>query len=151
MVEVLGGPKQKFTGDILPWLAKGRTTLLKQPDLLEKARSSLEARSIAVDPDVYRAVQGIEVRGWVYLRDTVKHSIFLDPSTDRAYGVLGLTQGIREVAGGSGVVVETGLVRYLGRTVCDGVITRALWLGPSYRKSFNQKLRRLREEGKLYV
>ena len=37
--------------------------------------------------------------------DTKLHSIFVDPSADRAYGVVGLTQSIREVIGGSGVLV----------------------------------------------
>jgi hypothetical protein len=87
----------------------------------------------------------------VYLRDTKLHSIFVDPSADRAYGVVGLTQSIREVIGGSGVLVETGLVRYAGHMVCDGLIAQQLWLGASYRRSFDHKLRALKAEGKFYV
>jgi hypothetical protein len=40
MLKVLGGPKRRFTGDLLPWLAKGREKLMKKPVLLEKAKTA---------------------------------------------------------------------------------------------------------------
>jgi hypothetical protein len=151
MLEVLGGSSRRYTGNLVPWLAKGRAKLMKKPELLQKAKASLEARSIGPDPDVLLALEGLDVRQWVYLRDTKVHSIFIDPSTDRAFGVLGLTQPIRDIIGRSGAVMETGLVRYRGRIVCDGVVSGAVWLGPSYKKSFGEKFQALKAEGRFYV
>ena len=79
------------------------------------------------------------------------HSIFMDAETKRAFGVLGLTERLRDVVGGSGVFLKAGLVRYQGRFVCDGVVTRTLWLGPSYKKSFNAAFLEMKAEGRFYV
>ncbi len=151
VLEILGGTSRRLRGDFLQLLAKGRAKLVRKPTLLQKAKASLESRSVDLDLEVLQAIESLDVRQWAYLRDTKTHSIFLDTSTDRAFGVLGLTERIRDIIGGSGVVIETGLVRYRGRFVCDGVISQTTWLGPNYKKSFNEKFKALKAEGRFYV
>lgn len=136
MAEIHGPSPAKKKMTVVEVLAIAREKYLANPSLLDGALRALHARSITIPPEVVSAVRGIEVKQWIYLKDTRIHSIFLDPSGAAAYGVLGLTQGLREVLGKSGAAIETGLMRYHGRFVIDGVITRVVWLGPGYRKSF---------------
>ena len=97
------------------------------------------------------ALEGLEVRQWVYLRDTQIHSILIDSTADRAFGVLGLTQGIQDIVGGTGLIMEAGLVRYCGRYVCDGVISQPVWLGSGYRRSWNEKFKEIKVLGQFHV
>lgn len=87
----------------------------------------------------------------VYLRDSRSHSVFIDPSGTVAYGVLGLTERIRDVIGGSGAMVETGLFRYGGRYVTDGIVSEAVWLGPQIKREYNDVLARLRSARAFHV
>ena len=97
------------------------------------------------------ALEGLEVRQWVYLRDTKLHSILIELPADRAFGVLGLTQGIRDIVGGTRVIIEAGLVRYCGRYVCDGVISQVVWLGPGYRRSWSETFKEIKGSGQFHV
>lgn len=139
LLEVLGEASRDVEGGLVPKLVQGRAKLMKEPTLLEEVKTKLAARFDDVDSEVVEAVESLEVRQWVYLRDTKLHSIFIDQSTDRAFGVVGLTERLRDVLGGSGVYLETGLVRYRGHFVCDGVMRQTVWLGPNYKKSFNER------------
>ena len=65
--------------------------------------------------------------------------------------MLGLTDRLRDIVGGSGVVLETGLVCYRGRFVCDGLVYKKLWLGPNYKKSFNAAFSEMKAKGRFYV
>ncbi len=136
---------------VLHLLVKGRARLLKDPALLEKARCSLAEQSQKLDHEVMSAIEGLEVRKWVYLRDTRAYSVFLDSSTDRAFGVVGLTDRLSDVVGGSGAFVETGLVRFNGRFVCDGLFTQIVWLGTNVRKSCNEKFLELKRGKQFFV
>jgi len=93
----------------------------------------------------------MRLKKWIFLRDTKCHSLFLDPNGDAAYGVLGLTQRIRDVVGGSGAMLETAVVPYHGHFVCDGVVSEVLWLGPNYRKDFAAQFARLKKNGAFQV
>ena len=107
----------------------------------------LKSKSLAVDPEVVASLRSLEVENWVFLRDTKLHSLFVHPSEHRAYGVLGLNDRLRDIVGGVGVVMETGLVQYAGRFVCDGLVSRIIWLGKNYRNSFNRACHAIRSEG----
>lgn len=85
------------------------------------------------------------------MRDTKSHSIFIDPSGEAAFGVLGLTQRIRDVSGSSGVMVKTGMAPYAGRYVTDGIIARVIRLGPGIRRDCSDALVRLRKEGRFHT
>lgn len=151
MLEVLGEQEDGIPGSVVPLLAKARAKLVGKPTLLRQAIDQLEARHAKLDREVIMAIEGLEVRQWVYLRDTKLHSIMIDLTADRAFGVLGLTQGIRDIVGGTGVIIETGLVRYRGRYVCDGVISQAVWLGPGYRRSWNERFKEIKASGQFRV
>ena len=151
MCEVLGEQEDRTAGSIVPLLAKARAKLAGKPALLRKAIAQLEARNARLDREVVMALEGLEVRQWVYLRDTKLHSIMIDSSAERAFGVLGLTQRIRDIVGGTGLIMEAGLVRYCGRYVCDGVISQVVWLGPGYRRSWNETFKALKASGQFHV
>jgi hypothetical protein len=73
------------------------------------------------------------------------------PSEETAFGVLGLTQPVRDIVDASGVAIETGIVRFTGRFVCDGLVTRMVHLGPHYRKSYSRVYKAAKAEGRFYV
>ena len=151
MLEVLGEQEDRITGSVAPLLATARAKLARKPALLRKSIARLEARNVRLDRDVVMALEGLEVRQWVYLRDTTRHSIMIDSTADRAFGVLGLTQGIRDITGGTGLYIEAGVVRYRGRYVCDGIISQVVWLGPGYRRSWNETFKEIKASGQFHV
>ncbi len=122
-----------------------------KPTLLGQSIARLESRHVRFDREVVTALERLEVRQWVYLRDPKLHSIMIDLSADRAFGVLGLTQGIRDIVGGAGVNIEVELVRYCERYVCDGVISQVVWLRPGYRRSWNETFKEIKATGQFHV
>ena len=93
----------------------------------------------------------MQLKKWIFLRDTKRYSLFVDPNGEAAYGVLGLTQRIRDIVGGSGVMLETALVPYRGHFVCDGVVSEVLWLGLNCRKDFAALFSKLKKNGAFYT
>lgn len=150
MVQIYGPLPAKPKMKLREILAAARTKYLADRSLLDGALRELETGSVSVAPEVVSAVRGLEVKQWIYLKDTKAHSIFIDPSAEAAYGVLGLTQRFGDIIGGSGAIVETGLLRYLGRYVSDGIVTSVVWLGRNYKKDFNTVLADLRAQGRFH-
>lgn len=144
MTAIHGPPERGRTARLLDVLAVGRDRYVADRSRLDKALAGLARRSIHIAPDVIEALRSLDVKSWVFLRDTRSHSVFVDPSGDVAYGVLGLTDRIRDIVGGSGAVIETGLVRYRGQYVCDGIVTNIVWLGRNLRTDFNRLLTEIR-------
>lgn len=68
-----------------------------------------------------------------------------------AFAVLGLTERIRDIAGASGVALETGIVRFAGRFVCDGLISQIVHLGPNYRKTYSRVYSVAKAKGRFHV
>jgi hypothetical protein len=138
--------------EFLNVLAEGRRRLVHKPSLLEDAVTSLRDKSVVIPKEVVAAVGSLRVENWVYLRDTRTYSIFLDPAATDAYGVLGLTQRIRDIVAVSGVVVNTGVVRYLGRYVCDGLVASPfVRLGPMHRESFGNAYRDIKAARRFHA
>jgi hypothetical protein len=108
MLEVLGEQEDRITGSLVPLLAKARAKLAGEPTLLRKSIVQLEARNARPDRAVIIALEGLEVRQWVYLRDTKLHSIMIDSSADRAFGVVGLTQGTEILSAAPGSLWRQG-------------------------------------------
>lgn len=104
-----------------------------------------------VDPAVFRAISTLWIDDYVYLKDTKDYSIFIQASGNSAFGVVGLTERIRDIVGVSGVMIETALVRYRGKFVCDGLVSRLVHLGPAYRRSYAEVYRDLRTQGRFQV
>ena len=78
LFEIDGASKSRAKGSVVPKLAKARAKLVKRPALLQEAQARLVARSESIDPEVLQAVEGLEMRDWVYLKDTKVHSVFMD-------------------------------------------------------------------------
>jgi hypothetical protein len=150
MIEVCGPTKSSKKRSVLKVLAEGRTKCLADRSLITVARSALEARGENLDSNACSAVESMQVKRWIFLRDMKRYSVFVDPSGTAAYGVLGLTEPIRNIIGGSGAVFETAVLRYRGRFVCDGLITgTVLWLGPNYRRDYGALLKQLKVDGRF--
>jgi hypothetical protein len=139
------------SSDLLKVLASGREAVRVSPSLLDEAIASLNSRGQSLPAGVRRAIEGLRLRQWVYLRDTSKYSIFIDPEENAAYAVLGLTGPIRNILGGSGVTFRSGVVEYCGRYVCDGILESHAWLGSNYKRDFNLLLSAIKKEGRFYV
>lgn len=136
---------------LLQTLVEGRSRLVANPQLAQQILAQLQEKSIAIDPEVTPAILSLQVKTWIYLRDARTYSIWIDPSGEGAYGVVGLTDRIRDIIGGTGAFIEAGLVRYRGRFVCDGLISQVVWLGRNYKQELNGMLAVLKAKGKLRI
>jgi hypothetical protein len=120
--------------------------------MLDEALEALDRRKgILVDDAVVAAIRTLELGRWVYLRDLRHHSIFLHPDGVIGFGVVGLTQPIRDVAGGPGCMLEAGVLVYGGQFICDGLITERVALGPGYRAEYDQTYKELKAIGAFHV
>ncbi len=135
--------------DFLAGLMEGRRKLAERPASIEVALDRLDAEGIRVESHVEQAIRTLRVRKWVYLRDTRYYSVFLDSDSESAFAVVGLTDRLRDVFGGSGVYLETGVVEYAGQYVCDGLFRSMAHLGPSYRQSLNDLYVAIRQAGRF--
>jgi hypothetical protein len=151
MIEIYGPLSAKPTQTLLEVMAAARTKYLAKRSLLDEAIRALEKKGTPVSDAVVSAVQSLEVKQWIYLKDTRSHSVFIDPSGEAAYGVQGLTERMRDIIGGTGAIVETGVVRYLGRYVTDGIVSGVVWIGPNYKKAFSNTLTELRKTRKFHA
>jgi hypothetical protein len=87
----------------------------------------------------------------VYLKDTTKYSIFIDPDGYEAFAVVGLTGPIRGILGGAAVTFRAGVVDYEGRFVCDGILGSHMWLGPNYKRNFSAMFAAMKKDGRFRV
>lgn len=133
--------------DFLADLMDGRRKLADQPELIDVAPEKLDAKGVNVDPCVAQAIRTLRLREWIYLRDTRYYSIFLDSESDAALAVVGLTDRLLHLLGGSGVYFEAGVVEYAGEYVCDGLLNTVALLGPDYRRSCNEAYGAIRKAG----
>ena len=149
LLEICGPTGADF--NLLERLVEGRKKLMSDGSLLDGALSRIRSRAQPVDEAVVAAAAGLQVDTWVYLRDTRRYSVFLDPAGEVAYGTLGITEPIKELVGGAGALMETGLLFFDGRIVCDGLVSSLVWIGPSYRRSYNEALSSIRSAGNFYA
>jgi hypothetical protein len=136
---------------LLERLAKGRKKLMSDVSLLDDALSRIHDQGQHVDETVIAAAASLQVKSWVYLRDTRRYSIFMEQAGKHAYGAVGITDPIKDLVGGSGALVETGLLLYDERIVCDGLISPLAWIGPTYKRTFNEALSNIRSAGNFYT
>lgn len=143
------GDTQKNGSDLLGTLVRARRHVVENAAVLDQAFGA--ETTPPVDPVVFGAIRTLRIDDYVYLKDTKGYSIFIQASGNAAFGVVGLTERIRDIVGAPGVMIETGLVRYRGRFVCDGLVSRLVHLGPAYRKSYGAIYRDLRTQGRFQV
>ena len=102
-------------------------------------RHVLESESIFLpedEPQVRQAIRGLVFARWVYLRDTTKYSILLDPARKESYAVVGLTDPLATFFGGASVSFEAGVCPLGDRFICDGLFADAVYIGPNMRADF---------------
>ncbi len=149
MVDAQSAKPSGLTG--LQLLAHSRQLITSGLAPLDSAVEALVQQGEAVDEDVLAAVQSLQLKQWVYLRDTTKYSVFIDPEFEKAYAVLGLIQPLKQVLGDSGAMMETGVMAYRDRYVCDGIFSGQLvWLGAGYRASFSENLAEIKKRKNFY-
>jgi hypothetical protein len=144
-VHRLSGEAQE--SELLRILAAGREALQKVPERMRQAVDSLKGRGAELSPEVLKAVGTLRLKQWVYLRDTTKCSILLAPEDREAFGVLGLTDPLRTLAGRGAVTFRTGVVEYGGKYVCDGLFSGHVRIGPNYRRDFEALFKAVKAEG----
>lgn len=130
------------------WLVVGRARYSADPDAL--------ARYCAVHPEadteMLDAIAALKLGRWVYLKDTRSYSVLVAEDGRAAYGVLGLTDRLRDMAHGeTGLVVRTGVFPLQGRWVCDALFEGMAWLGPNLRRDVGEIYQRLRCEGNFSI
>lgn len=136
---------------VVHFLTAVRNRLAQQPELLEPALAALQERNEPVADDVLAAIHSMRTERWIYLRDTTGYSVLLDSQNEEAgYAVKGLTTTLKDMLGDSGAIIQCGLLLYRGQVITDGLVGFAAWIGPNYRRSFNERLRQLRANGQLY-
>lgn len=151
MVTINAHPPPRPREKLLEVMADARARYVADRSLLASALHELEARSMIVPPEVVAAIQSMQLKQWIYLRDTSIHSVFIDPSGRIAYGVLGLSEPIRNFVGGSGAIVETAVLRYMGRYISDGIVSSVAWLGHNYKRNYSEMLASLRARGRFHT
>jgi len=150
MIHSLEGLKR--SGSPNDRLVAARERLAKDPFLLDQALETLEnRRGILVDEDVVSSIRTLDLNRWIYLRDLKHHSIFLHPDGVVGFGVVGLTQPIRDLIGGPGWFVEAGLMAYEGHFICDGLLVEPVGLGPRLRADCNQAYKDVKAMGAFHV
>ena len=132
-------------------LDAARDAAVADPSLIDRAASILESAGRAVPEEVLTAIQSMMVRRWVFLRDTTKYSVFIEPDGSDAYAVLGLTQPLRDIVGGTGCLVRAGVVYFRGAYVCDGIVSGNVWIGGNYRREYSTILASLKKAGHFHV
>jgi hypothetical protein len=111
MAEIyVSDPAHEKRASISEVVARGRAQYAADPKRPDAALATAAARGKPLELEVAESVRKMQLKKWIFLRVTKRHSLFLDPNGDAAYGVLGLTQRIRDIVGGSGAILETALV-----------------------------------------
>ena len=68
---------------VLEVLSEGRAKRCSDNSLLPAARRRLRARNKLIDVEVYKAVKSMQLKRWIFLRDTRTYSVFIDSSGHR--------------------------------------------------------------------
>ena len=151
LIEVNRQSGNTLDSPILELLATAREVINDNPATIAAAAEALESNGLPVAADVLSAIKSLRLKQWVFLRDTTAYSVFVDGEADAAYAVLGLTNRIRDLVGGSAVVIKTGMIEYRGRYVCDGLIGSIVWLGSNLKRDFNAAFSRLKKKGRFHL
>lgn len=124
LLRVAGGTRETGS-NLLATLVRARCRMVEDAAVLGQALDG--ETTPPVDPAVFRAISTLSIDDYVYLKDTKDYSIFIQASGKSAFGVVGLTERIRDIVGASDVMIETALVRYRGKFGCDGLVRSSLF------------------------
>ena len=122
---------------------KVREALLDHTDLIQSFVDENPAHLPDDDLAIVRSWRHLVAGKFFVYRYLKKHAIFLnDAEPPIAYGVVGLTQPLADVAGPAPVWVDTALLPYDGRIVCDGLLgVYSVSFGPGFRRSLAESYR----------
>ena len=138
-------------GGVLETLVAARRRITGNPVLLRDTLKVAKRLTPDLGAPVLEAIGTLRVESWVYLKDTKSYSVFMDPSGEFAFGVRALTQRVRDIVGTSGVLLETGIVRYCDHYVCDGLVSDVVVLGRNYLRDFTNTYTELKARGRFEV
>ncbi len=128
--------------------------LIKARDYFNDNREALNSytnkKNIYIDSEIIDVIKDIHIDLWVYLRDTTKYSIFINPAQKQSLAVVGLTDRVRNYLGFSGAFLKTGIFRVRNTYVCDGLISNVLQMGKNYKAEFNEAHKQYKAEGRFY-
>nr|WP_314899623.1 hypothetical protein [uncultured Deefgea sp.] len=134
------------------WLALGRTRYAADREALTRYRAAnaqrRRMRRLVLDDEMLDAIAYMQIGRFVYLKDTRSYSVCLPIEGEAAYGVLGLTERLRDLTQGqTAVIIEMGLMKLNGRWVSDGLLAGLTLLGPNYKRDYTASYTELREQG----
>lgn len=157
LMEVVAHPSfSKPQSGEVPYLAlltQARGWMLEHPPVLQDALEALRQANDPLPDDVQSAVASMRAGRWVYLRDTAHYSILLPMTAHectQAFAVKSLTTRLRDMTGGSGLVLQTALMEYAGGIVTDGLVGTVAYLGPGYRESYGEYVAQAKAQGQFY-
>jgi hypothetical protein len=133
--------------DFLEKLVLARNYYAENKDILE---TYVKTTKDELDLEMIESIKTLRMGTWVYLRDTTKYSIFVNPDISQSFAVLGLTDRIRGIFGTSGIAMKAGIVNIGKVYVCDGLITDLVQLGKNYRSEFNEMHKKNKEKGTFF-
>jgi hypothetical protein len=123
-------------------------------EVFSNKRSSLKSfvkrhKNTNFPAEIINAIESIEIGKWVYLKDTSHYSVFVKGDGTTGFGVLGLTDKIREIVTEPGSVVLTGIMKINGQYVADGLFVSLAVLGHNYRNEFKEIYKALKMNGEF--
>src|SRR5665213_1434643 len=136
-------------GDLLETLVDARHRITEDPVLLRDMLNTAKSDTSNLGAPVLEAIGTLRVENWIYLKETRSYAVFIDPSGEFAFGVRALTERVRDIVGTSGVLLKTGIVRYCGHYVCDGLVSDVVVLGRNYLRGFTSTYAALKARGRF--
>ena len=147
LLDLAGREPEELVGQPLySALTVGRRKLIGAPALLDQALS----RVPKAHPTVVAALRRLDYGRWVYLRDTKRYSIFIDPQAKKAYAVVALNDPIHDMLGGTGVFVETAVCPLGSEFICDGLFANPVFIGRNIRAEFSYLYTELKAAGHFH-
>lgn len=129
----------------------GRSKLVKDPTLLQKALYDLKQQSISISTDVVLAASTLEVGHWLYLRDAKDHSIFVNKALNKAFAVLGLTDTVRAVVKKPGSTFQSGMMCFRDNFIYDGLVSHIFPLNKNIIDQLSKKFSEIKKDGRFYT
>ena len=151
LLRVLADTNTASTGSINDDLVAARALVHGDKDLFEAALADLATEGTPVEAEVAAAIRSIRVELWIYLKHTKTFAVFLDKEARNAYAVRALTTPLDELLDEPPFALETGVFRFQGLFVCDGLALNPVALGPGYRSQLKAVYSQLRKSGKFHA
>jgi hypothetical protein len=150
LLRVLSNTKMATTQSVNNDLAAARSLINESRDLLETAFDELAAEGKTIETDVVEAIRSIRIDQWVYVKHTKTFAVFMDKEAKNAYAVRALTTPLNHLLDEPPFLLETGLFKFQGVFVCDGLAIDPVPLGPGYRAQLLAAYSSLRKSGHFY-